>query len=70
MLLSKGKPREDALNSARNIWTGNDYIHGESVDPYYELFFRNSDPIDLEFQDIAEEVFGALMDHQEEIKDD
>jgi len=69
-LLSKGKPREDALNSARNIWTGNDYIHGESVDPYYELFFRNSDPLDLEFQDIAEEVFGALMDHQEEIKDD
>ena len=69
-LLSKGKPREDALNSARNIWTGNDYIHGESVDPCYELFFRNSDPIDLEFQDIAEEVFGALMDHQEEIKDD
>jgi len=69
-LLSKGKPHEDALNRARNTWTGNEYNHGENSDPYHELFFRNIDPLDSEFQDIAEEVFGTLIDHQAKIKDD
>jgi exodeoxyribonuclease V gamma subunit len=69
-LLLKGKQQEEALNRARNTWTGNEYIRGENSDPYYELFFRDTDPLDPEFQDIAEKVFGTLIDHQAKIKDE
>jgi exodeoxyribonuclease V gamma subunit len=69
-LLSKGRPGEYALNRARNTWTGNEYNHGENSDPYYEFLFRNMDPLDPEFQDIAEEVFGTLIEHQAKIKDE
>ena len=68
VLLSKGKPHEDALNRARNTWRGNEYNRGENSDPYYELLFGNIDPLDPEFQDIAKQVFGTLIDHQAKIK--
>jgi len=69
-LLLQGRPHEEALNRARNTWAGNEYSQGENSDPYYELFFRNMDPLDPEFQDTAEEVFGTLIDHQAKIKDE
>jgi exodeoxyribonuclease V gamma subunit len=68
-LLDKGKPHEDALESARSTWTGNDYALGECEDAYYRLCFRNTDPLDSEFQDIAENVFGPLLEHQKEIEE-
>jgi exodeoxyribonuclease V gamma subunit len=66
-LLDKGKPREDALEIARSTWTGNDYALGECEDADYRLCFKNTDPLDSEFQDIAEDVLGPLIDHQKEI---
>jgi len=67
-VLEKGNPQEDALENARNTWTGNDYAPGECEDAYYQLCFAHTDPLDSAFQDIAEEVFGPLMDHQKEIE--
>jgi exodeoxyribonuclease V gamma subunit len=69
-LLLQGKPQEEALNRARNTWSGNEYNQGENSDPYYELFFRNTDPLGPEFQDMAKDVFGTLIDHQAKIKDE
>ncbi len=68
MLLEKNKPGEDALNSARNTWTGSEYNRGECEDPYYQLCFGSTDPLDPEFQGIAEEVFRPLIEHQKEIE--
>jgi exodeoxyribonuclease V gamma subunit len=67
MLLERNKPGEDALNSARNTWTGSEYNRGEREDPYYQLCFGSTDPLDPEFQRIAEEVFRPLIEHQKEI---
>ena len=68
MLLERNKPGEDALNSARNTWTGSEYNRGECEDPYYQLCFGSTDPLDPEFQGIAEEVFRPLIAHQKEIE--
>jgi exodeoxyribonuclease V gamma subunit len=68
MLLEKNKDEEDALGKALKIWQGGDYKRGECEDPYYQLCFGNINPLDSEFKVIAEEVFGPLLQHQEEIK--
>jgi len=67
MFLEKGKSDEDALDSARRTWTGNDYNPGECEDSYYQLCFGNTDPIDSEFQHMAEEVFGPLIEYQRQV---
>lgn len=67
MLLEKNQPPEVALERARNNWTGSDFNRGECEDAYYELCLKGTDPLDSEFQRIAEEVFTLLLAHQREI---
>lgn len=68
-LLLQGKTREESLRRARNTWNGNEYNRGENSNPYYDLFFRNMDPLDPQFQDMAEKVFGPLLEHQTKVTD-
>ena len=63
-MLEKNKSEEDAINSARKIWKKTDYSRGECEDPYYQLCFGNTNPLDSEFQRIAKEVFQSLLEHQ------
>jgi exodeoxyribonuclease V gamma subunit len=68
----KGKlqdSRRDAkgLREARAAWEGNDFTMGEKQDLYYQLCFRHQDPIDSEFERIAEEIFAPLMNHFKEM---
>ena len=63
-VIEKCKPVEDALKNARNNWLGSDYSRGECEDLYYQLCFKNSDPIDDEFQDLAMEIFGPMIEVQ------
>jgi exodeoxyribonuclease V gamma subunit len=65
--LGKNKPHGDAVEKARSNWMGSDFSRGECEDAYYELCFGNTDPIDSEFQRIAEEVFTPFLAHQIEI---
>lgn len=68
LLLGKGRSQKDALDSAGNIWTGNEISSGECADRYHQICFGDAaDPLDSEFQRIAEEVFGPLLDHQKEM---
>jgi len=67
MFLERNREEEDALRSACNTWMGSDYVRGESEDAYYQQCFRNSDPIDSEFQRLAEGVFEPILRHQKEI---
>ncbi len=69
LALDKEKPLEDALEKAHSTWNGNDFTSGEREDAYYQLCFGNTDPLDSEFQHIAEEVFGPLLEHQKEIQE-
>lgn len=63
-MLERNKSEEDALNSARKIWEKTDYSRGECEDQYYQLCFGNTDPLDSEFQRIAEVVFRPFLEHQ------
>jgi exodeoxyribonuclease V gamma subunit len=65
--LEKDKPDVDALDGARHIWTGSDFNRGECEDAYYELCFRDRDPLDSEFQRNAEEVFAPFLAHQRKL---
>jgi exodeoxyribonuclease V gamma subunit len=57
----------DALFKARNKWRGDHFNWGECEEDYYQLCFRNTDPLDSEFQDISEEVFVTLLRNEKRI---
>jgi exodeoxyribonuclease V gamma subunit len=65
-VFKKNKTPADAVGTARNIWI-KERGHSESDNAYYELCFANTDPLDLEFQRLAEEVFGPLLEHERKI---
>jgi len=68
LLLVKEKAEYDALENARRTWDGNDFNPGESNDLYFDLCFRETDPLDDEFKRISTEVFGPIFQHGREVK--
>ena len=69
-LLNKAASELAALNKANRKWLGSqfgDHATGESNDPYYALCFRQSEPLDQAFEDIAVRVFSPLLAHSKEI---
>jgi exodeoxyribonuclease V gamma subunit len=69
-LLNKAASELAALNKAKRKWLGSqfsDYATGESNDPYYDLCFRQSEPLDEAFEDIAVRIFSPLLAHSKEI---
>ena len=68
-ILEKGLDQEEALLKAVEKWVGNDFQpgSGEGQDPYYERCFGETDPLDQEFQDLAVEIFGPLLEHREKV---
>jgi exodeoxyribonuclease V gamma subunit len=65
----KGKSREEGLEEARKIWKKNDFSNrpGEGDEPYLNLCFRNGDPLDREFIEIAEEILKPLFSHRHDL---
>ena len=64
--LVRDKPSEAALEKAYETWQGDEWHRGENDDPYYALCFRESDPMDASFEEIALEVFEPLLKHLKE----
>jgi exodeoxyribonuclease V gamma subunit len=60
-LQKKGKSRPTALARARAKWMVTDFARGESEDPYYDICFKGTDPLDESFQVFAETVFEPLL---------
>jgi exodeoxyribonuclease V gamma subunit len=50
-----------AMDAARRNWFGNDYFRGESDDPYIDICFKSTDPLDSHFADVANAVFEPLL---------
>jgi exodeoxyribonuclease V gamma subunit len=67
LVLEKGSPEGEALRKVSEAWAGDDYRRGELEDPYYHLCFRDTDPLDDEFQRLAVDVFEPLLAHQKEV---
>ncbi|MGP8331897.1 MAG: hypothetical protein ACT6FB_06120, partial [Methanosarcinaceae archaeon] len=61
--LVKNENRRTALNHSRKKWIGGYYkgSWSESDNPYYNLCFSKTDPLDEEFRKIAEKVFSPFF---------
>ncbi|MDZ7336310.1 MAG: exodeoxyribonuclease V subunit gamma [candidate division KSB1 bacterium] len=72
-LIEKNKPEPAALKSARRKWRSDDMSRGwfESQDPYYQLCFEKfePDPLDVDFQNLAIDIFRPVIEYQTELKD-
>jgi exodeoxyribonuclease V gamma subunit len=69
-VLIKGKSKDAGIEEARKVWEGSEFSErpGERDDPYFSLCFRNADPLDAEFQGIADDVFAPLFAHQRNLE--
>ena len=69
-VLIKGKSKEAGIEEAKKAWEGSDFGErpGEREDLYFSLCFRNADPLDAEFQGIAEDIFAPLFAHQKDLE--
>jgi len=56
------------MRAARKEWLGDDYSHGESEDPYLQICFKNIDPLDEEFENLSQEIFGPIAQCEEQKK--
>jgi exodeoxyribonuclease V gamma subunit len=60
----KGKSRQEGMRTAEKKWAGSDFSRGEGEDAYYQLCFGGGNPIDSEFQDLAEMIVSPLLQYQ------
>jgi len=65
----QGKKTKDPILLAENKWNGNDFAGtpGESQDEYFSLFFKNTEALDENFENLARTVFGPLLENLEEV---
>jgi exodeoxyribonuclease V gamma subunit len=54
------------IDAARAAWDGNDFVDGESAEPHLVYAWREVDPIDTEFERLAELVMKPLVGHRSE----
>ncbi|HEX7043195.1 MAG TPA: hypothetical protein VF203_01140, partial [Burkholderiales bacterium] len=61
--------RKAPIAAARAAWEPHPFnggYHAEKEDAYYSLVFRAEDPLDDEFERLAEEIFEPLLAHRKE----
>jgi len=63
---AKGAGPEKALRAAHGKWDAFEYA--EKEDAYYDLCFRQIDPLDTEFCESAEAIFSPMLRHEEPVK--
>lgn len=65
--LRYAQANKDPLANARQAWLSNDYQRGEADDRYFQLVFAGTDPLDEEFERLAQLVFAPMLVHQEDL---
>jgi len=68
LFLVKEKAEYDALGNARKTWEGNDFNPGESNDLYFDLCFRETDPLDDEFERLSINILKPIFEYGREVK--
>ena len=63
---AKGTDPEKAIRAAQGKWDAFEYA--EKEDSYYDLCFRQMDPLDDEFRELAAAVYDPMLRHEEPIK--
>jgi exodeoxyribonuclease V gamma subunit len=67
LTIEGGKLMNAAIETVRKKWVGTDFQRGMSEDPYIRLCFGCSDPIDEQFERLAEKIIVPLLRHVEEL---
>ena len=64
----RGEARKEPLLAALQVWEGDSFGHtrAEKEDGYFDLCFRNAEPLNAEFEQTARAVFGLLLDHMKD----
>lgn len=62
----KKEPIDAARMEARVKWIGSDFMLGEGQNPWNLLAFRGLDPLDEQFELLAEQLYGPALDAIEE----
>jgi exodeoxyribonuclease V gamma subunit len=64
-----GRSRQEPIAVARVKWEGHPFTGApdECEDPYFDLCFRNTDPLDDEFEQTARAVFEPLLGALKEV---
>jgi exodeoxyribonuclease V gamma subunit len=65
-IFMKGNVPDKAMRSARGIWDAFEF--GEKDDPYYELCFKEIDPLNDEFRELSRTVYEPMLNHEEQIE--
>ena len=60
--IADGKDESTALSSAGYAWEGNQYVRGDSLDPWFDQAMRGRDPLDERFKQIAQQVYLPMLD--------
>jgi exodeoxyribonuclease V gamma subunit len=60
--INKGKETDQAMRSASGKWDA--YEFAEKDNPYYELCFKEIDPLDDEFRELARTVYEPMLKHE------
>ncbi|HVO65253.1 MAG TPA: exodeoxyribonuclease V subunit gamma [Syntrophales bacterium] len=63
---ARGTDPEKAMRTAYGKW--NAFEYAEKEDMYYDLCFRQIDPLDAEFRELAMAVYEPMLRHEEPIK--
>lgn len=65
----RGKDPDKAMAAARNKWEKRefDFGRGESQDLYFHLCFKNTDPLDEEFRNLAMVIFEPILRFEQRI---
>jgi exodeoxyribonuclease V gamma subunit len=67
LVLQQSKSPDDALRRAESVWSGRGSKDGECKDPHFYLCFKSGNPLDTEFQRLAEGIFSPLLASQQEL---
>ena len=64
-----GRSKQEPIDIAHVRWEGHPFtgVPGECEDPYFDLCFRNTDPLDKEFEQTARAVFEPLLSELKEV---
>ena len=58
-----GKSETAAMALARRKWAGSEFFRGEADDPYFDICFKMTDPLDASFAKISKAIFEPLLEN-------
>jgi exodeoxyribonuclease V gamma subunit len=59
--------KDDPFQKAEQTWKGSERNWGDVMDPYNQLVFRDTSPVDKEFAELAERIFKPIFAYRQDL---